>query len=404
VPRFSYIAKSEEGLTKTGFLEAKDETELAEALRQEGLFLISSKTEDLSSKDKKFSLSLGSGVGSKDKLFFIRNLRVMTVAGVALPRAIATLADQARNKNFKRALIKIQEKIIHGQSLSQSMQEYPEIFPEIFQNMVKVGEESGTLEQVLNNLALQLEKQQELKSKIVSALIYPLVVLSAMVGIGFLMLIIVVPQLAETFAELELTLPFTTRIVIWLGTTAKQYWYLLPIVIFGLVFIIRQILKLKSGKRLFDKLFLKLPALSKLVRETSSASFARTLSSLTASGVPLIKSLEIIAGTLDNVYFKDSLLAAVEQVKKGVKLSETLKPYNNLYLPIVVQMVEIGEETGETSQVLEQLATFLEDEVTNATKNLASIIEPLLMLVVGGAVGFFAISMIQPMYSMLEAL
>ena len=401
MPRFSYIAKSEEGLTKTGFLEAKDETELAEALRQEGLFLISSKTEDLSSKDKKFSLSLGSGVGSKDKLFFIRNLRVMTVAGVALPRAIATLADQARNKNFKRALIKIQEKIIHGQSLSQSMQEYPEIFPEIFQNMVKVGEESGTLEQVLNNLALQLEKQQELKSKIVSALIYPLVVLSAMVGIGFLMLIIVVPQLAETFAELELTLPFTTRIVIWLGTTAKQYWYLLPIVIFGLVFIIRQILKLKSGKRLFDKLFLKLPALSKLVRETSSASFARTLSSLTASGVPLIKSLEIIAGTLDNVYFKDSLLAAVEQVKKGVKLSETLKPYNNLYLPIVVQMVEIGEETGETSQVLEQLATFLEDEVTNATKNLASIIEPLLMLVVGGAVGFFAISMIQPMYSML---
>ena len=404
MPRFSYIAKSEEGLTKTGFLEAKDETELAEALRQEGLFLISSKTEDLSSKDKKFSLSLGSGVGSKDKLFFIRNLKVMTVAGVALPRAIATLADQARNKNFKRALIKIQEKIIHGQSLSQSMQEYPEIFPEIFQNMVKVGEESGTLEQVLNNLALQLEKQQELKSKIVSALIYPLVVLSAMVGIGFLMLIIVVPQLAETFAELELTLPFTTRIVIWLGTTAKQYWYLLPIVIFGLVFIIRQILKLKSGKRLFDKLFLKLPALSKLVRETSSASFARTLSSLTASGVPLIKSLEIIAGTLDNVYFKDSLLAAVEQVKKGVKLSETLKPYNNLYLPIVVQMVEIGEETGETSQVLEQLATFLEDEVTNATKNLASIIEPLLMLVVGGAVGFFAISMIQPMYSMLEAL
>jgi len=404
VPRFSYIAKSEEGLTKTGFLEAKDETELAEALRQEGLFLISSKTEDLSSKDKKFSLSLGSGVGSKDKLFFIRNLKVMTVAGVALPRAIATLADQARNKNFKRALIKIQEKIIHGQSLSQSMQEYPEIFPEIFQNMVKVGEESGTLEQVLNNLALQLEKQQELKSKIVSALIYPLVVLSAMVGIGFLMLIIVVPQLAETFAELELTLPFTTRIVIWLGTTAKQYWYLLPIVIFGLVFIIRQILKLKSGKRLFDKLFLKLPALSKMVRETSSASFARTLSSLTASGVPLIKSLEIIAGTLDNVYFKDSLLAAVEQVKKGVKLSETLKPYNNLYLPIVVQMVEIGEETGETSQVLEQLATFLEDEVTNATKNLASIIEPLLLLVVGGAVGFFAISMIQPMYSMLEAL
>ncbi len=404
MPRYSYIAKSQQGVSKSGFLEAKDEQELAGAIREEGLFLISSEAEEFSQKNRKSIFSFNGGVSISDKVFFIRNLRVMTSAGVSLPRAIDILAIQARNKQFKKALTEIEEKIIQGQSLSEGLREYPDIFPEIFQNMVKVGEESGTLEQVLNNLGQQLEKQQELRSKIIGALVYPLVVISAMIGIGFLMLIVVVPQLAETFAELELPLPFTTKIIIGLGVFLRTRWYLLPLIILALVFSLRWVLRTRAGKQFFDKIFLKIPILSQLVRETSSASLARTLGSLISSGVPLVKSLEIIAGTLGNVYFRESLLAAAEKVRKGAKLSDSLKPYENLYLPIVIQMIEVGEETGETSQVLGQLATFLEDEVANTTKNLASLIEPLLMLVVGGAVGFFAISMIQPMYSMLEGI
>ncbi|OHA62035.1 MAG: hypothetical protein A2117_01995 [Candidatus Wildermuthbacteria bacterium GWA2_46_15] len=402
--RYSYTAKSQQGVTRPGFFEAKDEQELASALRQEGLFLISFKAEELSQKNKRSIFSFNRGVGISDKVFFIRNLRVMTSAGVSLPRALDTLAVQARNKQLKKALTEIEEKIIHGQSLSESLREYPDIFPEIFQNMIKVGEESGTLEQVLNNLCQQLEKQQELRSKIIGAMVYPLVVISAMIGIGFLMLIIVVPQLAETFAELELPLPLTTKIVIGLGVFLQTRWYLLPLIILALVFSLRGILRTRAGKQFFDKIFLKIPVLSQLVKETSAANFTRTLGSLIGSGVPLVRSLEIIAGTLGNIYFRESLLEAAEKVRKGAKLSDSLKPYENLYLPIVVQMIEVGEETGETSQVLDQLATFLEDEVANTTKNLASLIEPLLMLAVGGAVGFFAISMIQPMYSMLEAI
>jgi type IV pilus assembly protein PilC len=328
----------------------------------------------------------------------------MTSAGVSLPRAIDTLAVQAKNKQFKKALTEIEEKIIHGQSLSESLREYPDIFPDIFQNMIKVGEESGTLEGVLKNLGQQLEKQQELRSKITGALVYPLVVISAMAGIGLLMLIVVVPQLAETFAELELPLPLTTQIVINLGVFLRTRWYFLPVIILALVFSLRGIIRTRTGKRFFDKIFLKIPVLSQLIKETSSANFTRTLGSLIGSGVPLVRSLEIIAGTLGNIYFRDSLLEAAEKVRKGAKLSDSLRPYENLYLPIVIQMIEVGEETGETSQTLDQLATFLEDEVANTTKNLASLIEPLLMLAVGGAVGFFAISMIQPMYSMLEDL
>jgi len=270
--------------------------------------------------------------------------------------------------------------------------------------MIKVGEESGTLEQSLKSLSRQLEKQHELKSKIISALIYPLVVISAMVAIGFAMLIIVVPQLAETFAELEITLPMTTRTVIALAGFLKTSWYFLPVIIIAVIFLLRQALKFKMVKEFSDKTILKIPVVSGLIRELNSANFTRTLSSLMAAGVPLIRSLEIISSTFNNIYFKESLLEASEKIKKGEKLSDVLKSSSWLYLPIVVQMIEVGEETGETSSVLDQLAIFLEEEVANSTKNIASLIEPVLMLLVGAAVGFFAISMIQPMYSMLEAI
>jgi len=402
--RFSYTAKTQKGVTETGSLEAKDEKELAENLRQEGLLLISAKTEKQAVSRELPLLSALQGVGASDKLFFIRNLKVMTSAGISLPRAIASLAAQTENPKFKKALSGISEKVIRGQNLSDSLKDYPEVFPELFQNMVKVGEESGTLEEVLKNLSQQLEKEEGLKSKIKGALIYPAVVVSAMVGIGLLMLIVIVPQLAETFAELNLPLPLTTQVVVWLGTFLRERWYLLPFIVVALVLVVNRINRTKGGKKFFDRLFLRFPILSNLVRETNSAVFSRTLSSLISSGIPMVRALEIISGTMGNVYFKESLQDAAEKVGKGARLSEALKPYNRLYFPIVIQMIEVGEETGETTQILSQLADFLEEEVSNATQNLAAVIEPLLMLLVGAAVGFFAISMLQPMYTMLEGI
>ena len=164
------------------------------------------------------------------------------------------------------------------------------------------------------------------------------------------------------------------------------------------------IIRIQVGKRIIDYLFLRLPIISSLLKKTNSAYTIRTLSSLIAAGVPIVRSLEIVSGTLGNIYYKTAVLAAAEKVKKGGKLSEALAPYQDIYSPIVFQMIQVGEETGETSGVLAKLADFFEEEVANATQNLASIIEPILMLIVGGAVGFFAISMVQPMYSMLGAI
>jgi type IV pilus assembly protein PilC len=214
----------------------------------------------------------------------------------------------------------------------------------------------------------------------------------------------VVPKLAATFEELGTELPPTTRFVIGLGTFLAQKWFLVVLIIGILVFFLRLSLKTKNGKKILDGLVLKLPAVSALVKKTNSASTSRTLSSLIASGVPLLRSLEIISGTLGNFYFHQAITDSIDKVRKGQKLSEALSLYQNLYPPLVIQMLEVGEETGETAEILGKLSDFFEDEVTNTTKNLSAVIEPVMMLLVGGAVGFFAISMIQPMYSMLGAI
>jgi len=357
-------------------------------------------------KKKKWEISLPflTGVSLKEKIFFTRNLQVMIAAGISLPRALATLAGQTKNQKFKNVLKEIQEEVVRGKAFSQALTSHPDVFPEFFQNMVKVGEEAGTLEEVLKVLTSQMEKENDLKSKIKGAMVYPAVILLTMTGIGILMLIMVVPKLAETFAELNIELPATTKLVISLGTFLAEKWYLAILIIFAFLILLRIILKTKTGKRIKDSLILKFPVISPIIRKTNTAHTARTLSSLIAAGVPIVRSLEIVSQTLGNFYFREVITEAAEKVRKGGKLSQALMPYQNLYPPVVIQMIEVGEETGETSSILAKLADFFEEEVTTVTKNLSSVIEPLLMLLIGGVVGFFAISMIQPIYAMLGAL
>jgi len=406
VPYYSYIAKSFKGEPKTGVLEAKNEHELARILRKEGYILISTESEGKAVKKKKIRISIPflDRVSLVQKIMFTRNLRVMMGAGVSLIRALKILSLQSESKRLKKALLEIREEIIKGKNFSDTLSKYPNIFSNLFCSMVKVGEESGTLEQVLDNLIQHMEKEHELKSKIKGALIYPAVIITAMIGIGILMLIMVVPKLAETFEELGMDLPITTRFVIVMGSFSAKFWYLFPLIFLFLLILLRIAVKTKTGKLIIDTLVLKIPVIASLIRKTNSAYTVRTLSSLIASGVPIVKCLELVSGSLGNIYYKRAMLDAAEQVKKGGKLAEVLKKYENIYPILVIQMIEVGEETGETSSILEKLADFFEDEVANTTKNLSTVIEPVLMLVIGAAVGFFAISMIQPIYSMVGSL
>jgi len=219
-----------------------------------------------------------------------------------------------------------------------------------------------------------------------------------------MMLIMVVPQLAETFRELNIELPITTQIVIGLAEFLVKKWYLAILILVLGAFFFFQIMKSKTGKRILDNLTLRIPIISPIIRKSNSAYTTRTLSSLISAGVPIVRALEVTARTLGNIYYKKALQDCSEQVRKGGKLSDVLKLYEDIYPAIVIQMVAVGEETGETSSILSKLAEFFEEEVGNATKNLASVIEPVLMIIIGAAIGFFAVSMIQPMYSMLGTL
>jgi len=403
--QYFYTAKSPKGETETGVLSAKDTRQLAQELKSRNLILINAELDKIKGPSG-FSMSLPflSGVSLTEKMMFARNLEVMIAAGLPLSKSLSILSNQIKNSKLKAAIIDIQEKINKGYAFSAALGDHPDIFSGLFYNMVKVGEESGTMENVLKTVSLQFEREHELRSKIQNAMAYPAIVLLAMVGIGILMLVTIVPQISETFKDLGMELPLTTKFIISLGMFLAKNWYLVIIALILLVAAITNIAKIPKWKKIFDTIILKVPIISPIIKQTNAATTIRTLSSLIDAGVPIAKSLEIVGDTLSNYHFKQVMIEASQSVRRGENLSVVLEKHQNLYPSTVAQMAKVGEETGETSKIFSKLADYFEEEVSTATQNLAAIVEPLLMLVVGATIGFFAISMIQPMYSMLEGL
>lgn len=339
-----------------------------------------------------------------DKMLFARHLSVMIKAGVSFNQALDILAKQTKNKKLSKIIGLINKDIQGGMTFSDSLAKYPKIFSELFVTMVRVGENSGNLEEILKLLAVQMDKEHQFISKVRGAMLYPMVIITAMIGIGIAMMIWVVPNLVATFTELKMQLPPTTRFIIGLSNFLVKYTAISILLIIALIILLTQILKTKQGKRSLDWLALHTPILNSIIQKISSARLARTLSSLIEGGVPIIKSIQIVAATLTNSYYFDSLRSSVKEIQKGQSFNVALKKYPSLYPPLITQMIEIGEQTGTLSSVLKELADFYEEEVDNFTKNLSTIIEPILMVIIGAAVGFFAISMIQPLYSMMEGL
>lgn len=404
MPTYFYTAISSKGERTSGTEIAKNEHELARILRDKGYLTTSAVLHE--KKRGGFHLfgffEKFRGVALSERLLFVRNLNVMAASGVPLSRALDVLALQTKSKRFGDIVTNVRERVVQGQTMSQAMGVHPEAFSELFINMIKAGEESGTLEEVLSHLTLQLEREYDLRSKIKGALMYPAVIVTAMIGVGVLMLTLVVPKLAETFEELGVDLPLTTRLVIATGTFLAERWYLAFPLFFLLVFLFWRAIKTPMGKQIIDTWSLKVPVISGIIQKTNTALMTRTLSSLISSGVPIVRALEITSQVVGNLHFRESLSVSSEKVRKGTKLSASLKEYEHLYPLMVTQMIEVGEETGETGSMLAKIAEFFESEVTNTAKSLTSILEPILMLLVGIVVGFFAISMIQPMYSLIS--
>lgn len=402
--KYSYEAKTKDGKVKAGIMEAKSESDLSEKLSDIGLVSVSTE-KPKEKKEKKLEISkILKRVSNVDKMLFTRHLGVMLHAGLSFSRAITVLAEQTGNAYFREILESVREDIQKGNQMADSLAKYPKVFNDLFVNMIRVGEMGGNLEEVLSILYLQLKKEHELTSRVKGAMTYPAVIIFAMVVIGVLMMIFVVPSLLKIFTETGAELPTSTKMIVFISDSLQNHGLLILAGFIVFVSVFFKIIKTKKGKRKFDFILLKLPAIGKIISKINMARFSRTLSSMIASGVSIVKALDIISGTLGNTYYKDSIKNASIQVQKGIALSEVIGKYNKLYYPLMIHMIEVGEETGTLQETLKQVAEFYEDDVEQVTANLSSIIEPVLMLVIGGAVGFFAVSMIQPMYSIMGSM
>jgi len=403
MPLYNFTAKALNNKTRVGQRQARNRKDLAQTLKQEGYFLISTTINKPKLKFKKFLPKI-KHVALKEKLLVTRNLQVMIAAGVSLPRALEVLSRQTKSKYFKNCLKEMKEIILKGSPLSEAVTEFPKVFSEIYMSMIKVGEKTGELEKVLGILAQQLERNYRLRSRVKGAMLYPAVIVSAMFLIGIVMMIKVVPQLSETFEEMGIDLPLTTRVVIAMGNGLAERWYLLILGLIILFLFFYFSLKSKKGRKAFDKIILKIPVLSSLTKKINSAYTALSLSALVRGGVPIVLAINIASDSVNNIFYKNALKKTAKQVEKGKKMSKVMAQYMDLYSPLFIQMLQVGEETGQTSEMLEKLAEFLEEDVDNRTKNLSTIIEPLLLLLIGGAVALFAISFIQPIYSIMQGM
>ena len=400
---FSYKAKSKTGEIVEGVLDAADRITLAHELRLHGQTPISvvEKGENFSDQISKI-FNIFSRVKIAEQIIFTKNLSGMLKAGLSLARALSVLEKQTKNATLLKVLQSLSFDINAGETFSSGLMKFPEVFSKLFVSMTKAGEESGNLSGALSDIGGNLEKSHALTKKIHGALIYPGVILSAMVVIGILMFAFVVPTLAGTFKELGVKLPSSTQAIIYFGNFFSNNLILTFVILIVIAFGLFSLFRAKFTAKYIDYILIRLPVLKNMVKELNTARTARTISSLLVSGVSITRAIEITEDVVQNTLFKKVLNEARVAIEKGSPFFEIFKNHSDLYPVMMSEMIQVGEETGKLSDMLLQIAIFYEEEIENKTKNLSTIIEPVLMIVIGAGVGFFAISMISPLYSVLD--
>lgn len=339
-------------------------------------------------------------VSARERVVFTRQLSTLIKAGLPITQALATAVDQVSSEKFKDILQKIVSSVEGGNSLGDSFAQYPAVFSHTYVSLVRAGETSGTLDVALERLAYQQEKELAITSKVRGALIYPALVLAVIVVVIGFMLVSVLPQITNLYAELGKTLPIYTQVLLAASQFTIHYWWLTLLMIVAIVFGIRAWMQSKNGRRSIDTFKLNVPIFGKLFRKVYMARFSRTLGSLVASGVPVLEALDITAEAIGNVVIKSIINGATEQVKGGKALSSTLSNHKYI-LPLVPQMIRIGEDSGTLGDMLDKVATFFEEEVDQTVKNLSTVIEPVMMIVLGGLVFFMIAAILLPVYSLV---
>jgi type IV pilus assembly protein PilC len=392
---FMWEGRARGGVTHKGEIEA-DSREIAIAtLRQQQIVVttIKSKPRDLTLP------GFGGGVSEKDLVLFTRQFSTMIDAGLPLVQCLDILSKQTENKAFSKTIIELRKEVEGGATFADALRKYPKIFDDLYVNLVQAGEIGGVLDTTLARLAGYIEKARSLKGKVKSAMVYPAAIISVAVSVIIFLMIFVIPVFAQMFQDFGGTLPWPTQLVIGMSNVVKNYiLFTIPVFIVA-VFAFRQCYRTERGKRLIHRNLLRLPILGSLLQKAAIARFSRTLSTLLGSGVPIIESLAITARTAGNKVLEDAVLGSVGSIKEGQTLATPLAKHW-VFPAMVVQMVEIGDVTGDLDAMLGKIADFYEEEVDRAVEALTAMLEPMMMVFLGTVLGFIIVAMYLPIFKM----
>jgi type IV pilus assembly protein PilC len=399
---FSYAAINSHGLEANGEISAPDASAAREQLRVRGL--LASYLEELPASGEDSVRTVFKKIKPKSLQIFSRQFATMIEAGLNVVSALVILEEQTDDKYLAQVIRELRADVEGGLLLSQALGRHPKVFSRLYVSMVEAGEAAGILDQVLDRVAFQIEKDTQIKRRVKGAMIYPVMVLifATLVLIGMLMFL--VPIFVKIFSQLGGELPTLTQWVVAASDLMRTRWFIIIPGIFGAIAGFRRWKKTESGRKIWDRIKLRIPMrIGQVVLKVTMARFSRTLSTLVAAGVDIIKALEITGQTAGNWVVEDALATVREKVHEGVPIAQPLID-NDVFPPMVAQMVKIGEETGELEKMLSKIADFYEDEVDSSIQSLTSIIEPLMMIAVGCMVGVIIIAMYLPMFKMLTLL
>ncbi len=401
MPIFTYIAKDLKGIDHKGRIETTDEHQAASLLGKRGLIVISIKAvreNGVSLLDKYFNK-----VSFTDVVIMTRQLATMVESGLVVSEAIDILVDQQENKKFKQILQSISRDVKSGLDLASSFKKHPDVFDSLYCNLLKAGESAGKLDVVLTQMANNLERDREFRSRIRGAMIYPAIVIIMMGAVMSVMMFFVVPKLTLLYSQSNIDLPLPTKILIGTSNFFLAFWWLLVLLIGGGIILFKKWITTVGGRFRYDALLLNLPIFGKVVRGTALTNFTRTFGLLITAGIPILDSLDIVSGVLNNMVYRKALQDSFKGVERGLPLSTELEQIG-VFPKLVSEMLKVGEETGKVDAVSFKMAEYFESETDHLVKNLTVILEPVILVVLGIGVGFLVLSIILPIYKLTSSI
>lgn len=417
MPVFEYKALTADGKTVNGIVDAESPKLARSKLRKQGIFPTDVEEQGERRKVAGGAVVAGPSLLSRDvdlKKYFervtlqdvavmSRQMATLVGAGIPIDQSLTVLSQQVENEKLKVIMSQIREKVNEGTSLADAMRQHPKVFNELYVNMVSAGEASGALDLVLNRLADYTESQLALKNKVVGALTYPALMLVVSFALVTFLFVAVIPKIGKLFEDMNATLPLITRILIGASNFVVSFWWLMILAVAGVIYGFRRWSTSEEGKRSYHRIMLKLPIFGRLVRMISISRFASTLSALLKSGVPLLVSMRIVANVVDNVILAQVLADARDNISEGQSIAEPLRRSGE-FPPLVTHMIAIGEKTGELESMLQKVADAYENQIQAMVTALTSLLEPLMIMFMGGMVGFIALSIIKPMLELNSAI